>query len=275
MKQVICINWGTKYGAPYVNRLYGMVARNITPPFRFVCFCDDSTDMRPEVETQPLPAIDYEIPKTRTGIWPKSRLWGARLGDLEGQVLFLDLDIVVTGSLDPFFEHGDPDRVVLAPNPTNPFEKLGQTSAFRFPVGKLLPLQEAFKADPAGIAAEYRYEQRFVTRNAPGGIELFPKGWVAHFRRHCRRPFPLNYALAPRLPKDARIVLFAGHLRPEDAIAGRYHDDGKTTARAHLAELARGKPRGSVLGICAISSAPRRGWMTTGASDLAGMMPIA
>ena len=32
VKQVICINWGTKYGPDYVNRLYGMVARNITPP---------------------------------------------------------------------------------------------------------------------------------------------------------------------------------------------------------------------------------------------------
>lgn len=27
-KQIIFIYWGTKYGADYVNRLYGMVARN-------------------------------------------------------------------------------------------------------------------------------------------------------------------------------------------------------------------------------------------------------
>lgn len=27
IKQIICINWGTKYGAPYVNRLYAMVAK--------------------------------------------------------------------------------------------------------------------------------------------------------------------------------------------------------------------------------------------------------
>jgi hypothetical protein len=41
-KQFICINWGTKYGADYVNRLYGMVARNTTPPFTFTCFTDNS-----------------------------------------------------------------------------------------------------------------------------------------------------------------------------------------------------------------------------------------
>ena len=46
IKQIICIKWGTKYGADYANKLYGMVSRNITPPFRFVCFTDDTTDVR-------------------------------------------------------------------------------------------------------------------------------------------------------------------------------------------------------------------------------------
>ncbi|MBS1304235.1 glycosyl transferase [Loktanella sp. SALINAS62] len=235
VKQVICINWGTKYGPLYIDRLYGMVARNITPPFSFTCFCDDPTGIRPEVDCQPLPEIDYEIPKAKTGIWPKSRLWGPKLGTLTGPVLFLDLDVIVTGSLDPFFEHGAPDDVILTRNRVVAFEKLGQTSVFRFPAGGLLPLQTLFKTDPKGIADEYRYEQRFVTRNAPGGVKFFPDGWVAHFRRNCRRPFPLNYLLAPKLPKDTRIVIFAGHLNPQDAIDGRWSD--AVPPRSPLAHL--------------------------------------
>ena len=31
VKQVLCIKWGTRYGAEYVNRIYGMVSRNLTP----------------------------------------------------------------------------------------------------------------------------------------------------------------------------------------------------------------------------------------------------
>ena len=42
--------------------------------------------------------------------------------------------------------------MILARNPNTPFEKLGQTSLFRFPVGKLAPLREMFLADPQGIA---------------------------------------------------------------------------------------------------------------------------
>ena len=171
-KQVVCIHWGTKYGPRYVNRLYAMVARNITPPFSFTCFCDDPTDFRPEIDAQPLPPLDVVMPTGTLGIWPKARLWGETLGALRGPVLFSDLDLVITGSLDPFFEYGDPGDIILARNPTVPLERLGQTSLFRFPVGSLAPLQAAFRADPQGIADRYRFEQRFVTRQAPGGIRF-------------------------------------------------------------------------------------------------------
>jgi hypothetical protein len=221
-KQVICIRWGRKYGPDYVNRLYGMVARHLTPPFTFHCITDDGTGLRPEVGVIPLPELGFTLGGIKHGIWDKSRLWQPTLGGLEGPVLFMDLDLVVTGPLDGFFEHGPADRVVMARNPTTPFERLGQTSLYRFPVGGLVPLWETFRADPQGVAAANKFEQRFVTRNAPGGPVFWPKGWVAHFRHHCARSFPLNYFAEPKLPSDARVVIFAGGLNPPDAIAGRW-----------------------------------------------------
>ena len=221
-KQVICISWGPKYGAPYVNRLYGMVARNLTPPFSFTCFTDNSDGFRPEVLAEPLPPLDVAMPTGTKGIWPKARLWGPRLGDLTGPVLFMDLDLVVTGSLDDFFSYGDPDRVILSRNPNTPLERLGQTSLFRFPVGSLVPLQQRFVADPQGVADTYRFEQRYVTREAPGGVDFWPAAWVRHFRFHCVRPLPLNFFLAPKLPPDARVVIFPGGLLPPHAIEGRW-----------------------------------------------------
>jgi hypothetical protein len=224
LKQVICINWGTKYGAPYINRLYGMVARNVTPPFTFTCFTDTTEGVRPEVRCEPLPPIDAEMPTRTHGKWPKSRLWGPKLADLTGPVLFLDLDMVITGSLDDFFTYGDPDDVILARNPTVPLERLGQTSIYRFPVGKLVPLQQAFVADPQGVADRYQWEQRFVTRMAPGGVKLWPRRWVRLFRNDCARPFPLNFFLPPKLPADARVVIFPGIVLPSHAIEGRWGD---------------------------------------------------
>ncbi|TCN33948.1 glycosyl transferase [Sinorhizobium americanum] len=238
VKQVICISWGTKYGAPFINRLYAMVARNITPPFTFTCFTDNRDKLRPEILCEDLPPLDVEMPKNTKGIWPKARLWGPKLGSLQGPVLFLDLDVVIVGSLDSFFEVGGPEDVVLAVNQTTPFERLGQTSVFRFPVGKLVPLQEKFRGDPQGVADEYRFEQRFVTRNAPGGAKFFPRRDVLHFRQDCRWPFPLNYYLAPRLPADARIVLFPRGLLPQHAIDGQFGYKGRAaTPLGHVRGL--------------------------------------
>ena len=234
-KQVLCIRWGTKYGPDYVNRLYGMVARHVTPPFTFHCMTDDPAGLRPEVAVLPLPELGCERPTNTHGVWGKSRLWRPDIG-LEGPVLFIDLDVVVTGSLDGFFEVGGEDDVILARNPNTPFERLGQTSIFRFPVGKLAPLRERFLADPQGVADRYRFEQRFVTRNVPGGVTFWPRGWVALYKWHCVPVFPLNLVRPPRLPPGTRVVLFAGTLNPPDAIAGRWSPRQPVrTPREHLA----------------------------------------
>ncbi|MDB6181537.1 glycosyl transferase [Paracoccus fistulariae] len=226
IKQIICIKWGSKFGPEYVNRLHGMVARNITPPFRLICFTDDGTGLHPDIVTRPLPEFHYEAPQRTRGKWPKSRLWGD-LGDITGTVLFLDLDVVITGNLDDFFTYGDPEDTILGRNPNTPFERLGQTSVYRMKVGNLRSLQDIFRADPQGVADEYRYEQRFVTRNAPGGVKFWPRGWLAHFRMHCVPVFPLNYLRQPRIPRDTKIVIFPGNLNPQDAIEGRWSEDDR------------------------------------------------
>ena len=245
MRQVVCISWGTKYGAPYVNRLFAMVRRNLAGPFRFVCFTDRADGMADGVEALPLPPMEAEVP-ARPGQWGKSRLWAERLADLEGPFLFLDLDVVILGDLAPFFEHGASGDVILARNPNTPFERLGQTSVYRAPVGALSPLRDMFLAAPLEVQARYRFEQRFVTREAPGGVSFWPRGWVVHYRHHCRRTFPLNYALAPRPPAGARIVIFAGGMNPPEAIAGKGWGAAPVGARAHLAATFTERRRGSV-----------------------------
>jgi hypothetical protein len=225
MKQIVCINWGTKFGAPYINRLYSMVSRNITPPFRFVCFTDVSDGVRSEVDCFDLPEMPGFMPQNTRGKWPKSRLWAPTLGDLQGSFLFLDLDVVITASLDPFFEFGSEDDIVLAHNVAKPFQRLGQTSIYRAPVGALAPLQEIFARDPQAVADKYRYEQHFVTRNAPGGVKFWPKAWVRHFRIECIPTFPLNFVLPPRIPTGARVIIFAGGPNPPEAITGQYDED--------------------------------------------------
>lgn len=248
MKQIICIRWGQKYGVDYVNRLYGMVARNISPPFAFYCITDDTTGLRPEVRVIPLPDLGCEMPKVRQGIWGKSRLWRSDLGGLSGPVLFMDLDVVITGNLDAFFDYGDANDVILTRNPNTPFERLGQTSLYRFPIGRLADLREAFLADPQGVAETYVFEQRFVTRRTPGGVKFWPRGWVRTFRWHCVRMFPLNFFLQPKLQAGTKVVIFPGGLNPPDAIAGRWNPRAEALPPwPHVKAGFSGRRQGSLL----------------------------
>lgn len=221
MKQVLCIKWGTRYGSEYVNRIYAMVQRNITPPFKVVCFTDDKSGIRPEVLCHPLPELGCKRPTNAPGKWPKAALWNKDLFGLEGVALFVDLDVVITGNLDDFFSFGSPDDVVLARNWVKPFERLGQTSIFRFPIGKHAYLLDDFRKDPEGIAGHYQFEQRYVTQCVKGGVKFWPHGWVRHFRLSCLGPWPLRYLCSARLPAGARVVIFPGWTDPADALVGR------------------------------------------------------
>lgn len=47
---ILCMKWGTKYGAEYVNRLYNMVNRHTTLPFKMVCLTDRTEGIDPNVQ---------------------------------------------------------------------------------------------------------------------------------------------------------------------------------------------------------------------------------
>jgi hypothetical protein len=244
VKQVVCVKWGTKYGPEYVNRLYGMVSRHLTPPFRFVCLADTAQGLRPEVEFFPLPELGCATPVGTLGKWRKQVLWGDSVPGLTGVALFIDLDSVIVGSLDGYFEFGDADDVIVARNWARPLERLGQTSVFRFRIGANAHLLADFRADPQAIADKYRFEQHYVTAAVTGGVKFWPEAWTRHFRLHCLPPFPLRYFKVARLPPDARIVTFPGGPNPDDVQVGRWHK-GVPAHRSRWAHLSAtfGGPR--------------------------------
>ena len=45
MVNVVCVKYGNKYDSSQVNILYEMVRRNISLPFSFSCFTDDSSGL--------------------------------------------------------------------------------------------------------------------------------------------------------------------------------------------------------------------------------------
>ena len=218
MKNIVCMKWGTLYDAGFVNKLYGMVSRSISGEFRFVCMTDDPSGLNPAIEYQDCPAIEGPLPWRETG-WRKIALWAGTLPGMEGDWLFLDLDVVITGSLDAFFDYLTDRSFVVMQNWTQPGQNIGNTSVYRFRVGSHPDLLEELQRDFMGVIQRYGNEQTFVTRNIPD-TAFWPDEWCVLFKVQCVPAMPMRWWQAPRLPTGARVVAFPGSPNPDDAADG-------------------------------------------------------
>lgn len=91
----VCLKWGTEFSADYVNILYDSVTRNTSPDIidKFVCFTDDPTGIDEGIDIR-------QLPEALTEWWGKLYLFKKGVFQLGSRVCFMDLDTVITGSLD-------------------------------------------------------------------------------------------------------------------------------------------------------------------------------
>lgn len=219
MQTIICMKWGTRYGPEFVNRMWAAVQRNTVRPTRLVCLTDDTTGIDEAVSCHPIPDINLPPALINTP-WRKLTLWTAPLADLSGDVLFLDLDLVITGSLDEMFDF-EPGRYCVIENWTQKGQGKGNTSAFRFPVGKYDHIFNDFQADPDRVLSAYRIEQLYISREIDDMV-FWPELWCASFKHTLMPRWPLNFFTAPKLPAETRIVAFTGKPDQDEAMHGEW-----------------------------------------------------
>ena len=96
------MKWGTRYNYNYVNNLYEAIQKHTLKPTKLICFTDNDSNISNNVLCRALPKINIpeEISVTP---WRKLSIWQYPLFDLDGDILFLDLDLVITNNLDKFF----------------------------------------------------------------------------------------------------------------------------------------------------------------------------
>ena len=216
------MKWGTLYGPEYVNRLYAMVRANTTGNLRFVCLTDDSSGLRDEIETYSCPSLELTHANANKG-WRKLTLYRASeaLFGLSGVWLYLDLDVVVSGSLDEFFQFNLDAKYIVMQNWTQPGKGIGNTSVFRYRIGELQYLHDNFMENPEQVFSKYNNSQTYISRNVDS-ISFWPDEWCALFKVQCLPAWPLRFFKEPTLPKGARVVAFPGDPNPHDAVLGKW-----------------------------------------------------
>ena len=89
-----CVSYGTKYKPEYVQKLYNMVERHLTLPYKFICFTDQDQLLKRQVKGD----IEFRRFKDHTlhGYWNKLQLFNEE-ENLEGAA--------ITNLLDDVHEH--------------------------------------------------------------------------------------------------------------------------------------------------------------------------
>jgi len=97
MVTVVCVEVGNYLGRgrEYVEKLRGSVARHLKAPHEFVIVTDDP-------RRHPIGSNFRSVEPGLVGWWVKCQLF--KHGLFEGRVLYLDLDTVIVGPLDPIAE---------------------------------------------------------------------------------------------------------------------------------------------------------------------------
>jgi hypothetical protein len=237
--RVLCWLWQQektlyRYGPADVDTWASMVSRHLTLPYRLACVTNTPKGIDSSVEILPLPEIAVSSSR-----WPSSKglpqcfrrldLWRADAAKTYGErIVSMDLDCVVTGSLDPLFDR--PDEVVMCqgrvgkaayngsmlllkagvrPQVFNrisqsemelaTMQSLGSDQAW---IGYVLGPNEATWTENDGV---YRYS-----------VQQFPAP-VKNRRNfaYSRKALPLQ-ELNPKPPENMRVLFFAGAYKPRD-----------------------------------------------------------
>jgi len=213
------MKWGTRYGPEFVNRLNKSIQKHTKRPTQLICFTDNHIGIDDQVKCYPLPNI--KLPKTLCETpWRKLSVWQYPLHNLKNDILFLDLDLVITGDLDRFFDF-KPGHYCVIENWTQIGQNIGNTSCFRFPVGKYSSVFNKFQKDPKKIWKLYHIEQIYLSHEISDQV-FWPAEWCKSFKHDLLPRWPIRIWQPAKLPKDTSIVAFTGKPDPDDVINGAW-----------------------------------------------------
>lgn len=210
-------NWdgGTYFFPEYVNRLYRACRRNTTIPFEFVLYVGPKAE-----EPGRCDGIDRDVRIVPVGLpswWSGMPFWMAKPpGIRTDSILYLDLDVVITGSLDDLIRYPS-SHACMKDYPSfacpKGREKDGNVSVtlIRNGAGSIVweKYLEAGKPiwnplgtvkGPLPLAA-----QELVNRYVK--TDLFPEDWVCSYKLH---------VLKKGVPSDCRAVAFHGRPKPHE-----------------------------------------------------------
>lgn len=220
-RYVFCLKWGTKYSADYVNRLFNMVERYLTPPYTFVCFTDNTLGIDPKIKALPVPNIPA------IGWWYKLWFLSDATG-FSGTALFLDLDIVICKSLDKFFTYASGEFCIIRDFNRHVYKNWDRmnSSVFRVELGSLNSIYQDYLRHPTAYMQQFKGDQDFMFDRIKQ-FKFWPDDWIQSYKWEMRDKSQLQYIngkfnfttpAEPTVLSDTSIAVFHGSPNPHESI---------------------------------------------------------
>jgi len=179
---IVCLKHGQKYSCEYVNRLYRMVQRNCTLPYKFVCLTEDPDGLYDEIET-------YDLPKNLSGWWCKPYVFSPDL-PFNGTVLYLDLDVVIASNIDKLFGYSPYQWCVIRDftRAMRPKWHKYNSSVVRFESGQLAHIWQEFEKNHKDIQRRYHGDQDWLFAASRQKQAMFwPDSWILSWKWEVRK----------------------------------------------------------------------------------------
>lgn len=154
MTVIACVKTGTQYGPEYVNRLASMVERHTTRPHLFVCLTDNPAGI-----TCPTAPIGTDAPTW----WGNLILFKPHPVVAGHRVLYVDLDTVIVGNIDPLLDYAGPFAILR-----DFYRPWGYCGALKGMAPGVAPFAwEAFSKTPQTMMQQFYSDQEYLERMMP------------------------------------------------------------------------------------------------------------
>lgn len=217
-----CVIHGTAYSWTYVERLYNMLSRHITPGIRLHVYTEAD---RPVPEYMVKHALeDWQISGPKKSWWYKMQLFNPE--HYAGPLLYFDLDVVVTGNLNWLYQTSPVDFWAV-----RDFKHLWRptfyginSSVMYWDTVKYAHIWEKFKQqDLAHTMRKYHGDQDYITEAVPlKERKFFDTNRVQSWRWQCfdggydfRKRKHQSPGTGTQLLSTTNIMIFHGNPKPE------------------------------------------------------------
>jgi len=188
----------------YIDKLYCGVKRHTSKPFKFICFTNEDIQVNDHVEIRQFPLV------SRCGVLPRMYMYSREAGLMGEQVLCLDLDVVIVGSLKPLMDYEGMFCTRSKFKPGEEYKLDGDIMSFRACQENENRFWKPFIEDVDAAEKLTQGRERYWVRHVAGDIaerwDVVAPGTVLSYKRHITRQ--------KRIPEGAAIVSCHGVPRP-------------------------------------------------------------